>query len=145
LTKISRTPRFALAAAALSVAVLALVPTAFAGKGGGGGKPSGGSGSLSLSLVTDSNSNGVPNVGDTVTFKASTTATTEPHVRLQCFQGGTLVYSAQAGFYASYPWPWLEDMTLNWSSGAADCTAQIYYFAGSKTVWATSLNFHVDA
>lgn len=148
MTKISRTPRFVLAAAALSVAVLALVPTAFAGKGGGGGgKPSGGSGAgtLGLALVNDVNGNGAPNVGDTVTFTASSTATTEPHVRLQCFQGGTLVYSNQAGFYASYPWPWLQNMTLNWTSGAADCTAQVYYFAGSKTVWSTSLSFHVDA
>jgi hypothetical protein len=146
LTKISRNRRFALAAAVLSVAVLTLVPTAFAGKGGGG-KPTGGSSgaSLSLSLVTDVNGNGAPNLGDTVTFNASTTATTEPHVRVQCFQGATLVYSNQAGFYASYPWPWLENMTLNWTSGAADCTAQVYYFAGSKTVWSTSLGFHVDA
>jgi hypothetical protein len=131
------------------VLALALVPAALAAKGGGGGKPSGGSGgssSLSLVMVNDLNGNGAPNYGDTVTFNASTTATTEPHVRLQCFQSGSLVYSAQAGMYANYLWPWLQDMTLAWSSGgAADCTAQIYYFSGSKTVWSTSLSFHADA
>jgi hypothetical protein len=131
------------------VLALALVPAALAAKGGGGGKPSGGSGgssSLSLVMVNDLNGNGAPDYGDTVTFNASTTATTEPHVRLQCFQSGSLVYSAQAGMYASYLWPWLQDMTLAWSSGgAADCTAQIYYFSGSKTVWSKSLSFHVDA
>jgi hypothetical protein len=133
------------------VLALALVPVALAAKSGGGHHGGGGSGtsgssSLSLVMVNDLNGNGAPNYGDTVTFNASTTATTEPHVRLQCFQSGALVYSAQAGMYASYLWPWLQDMTLAWSSGgAADCTAQIYYFSGSKTVWSTSLSFHVDA
>ena len=145
MTTIARTHRLALTAL-LCIAMLALVPAAFAGKGGGGSKPSGGSSdTLSLVLVTDLNANGVSNVGDTVTFKVSTSATTEPHVKLQCFQNGALVYSNQAGMYASYPWPWLQNMTLNWASGAADCTAQIYYFVGSKTVWSTSLGFHVDA
>lgn len=135
------------------VFALAAVPTALAGKGGnGGGKGHGGSGStsssLSLVMVNDSNGNGAPNYGDTVTFNASTSATPEPHVRLQCFQGGALVYSADAGMYASYPWAWEQNMTLSsswWTSGAADCTAQLYYFSGTTTVWSTSLSFHVDA
>src|SRR5262245_54402214 len=100
--------------------------TAFAGKGGGntttGGhsKPGSGGRTIVLQVVTDVGASG-PTWGDTVTFKASTPATTEPHVRLQCKQSGTLVYSADAGMYASYPWPWEQGMTLSsskWTSGA---------------------------
>jgi hypothetical protein len=136
-------PHFALIAA-LSAIVLALVPAALAAKGGGHNNSSGTSDSISLGLVTDLNGNGTPNQGDTVTFAVSATATTEPHARLQCFQDGSQVYSSFAGYYAGYLWPWLQNMTLNWASGAADCTAQLYYFDGSKTVWSASLSFHVD-
>jgi hypothetical protein len=142
-------PVFRLALITALVLMLALVPAALAAKGGKGGSTGGGgSSSLSLVMVNDQNGNGLPNFGDTVTFNASTTATPEPHVRLQCFQGGALVYSADAGMYASYPWPWEQNMTLSsswWAGGAADCTARIYYFSGSKTVWAASLSFHVGA
>ncbi len=143
-----------LAVLAAAVCALAIVPAAFAGKGGGGGggKPhggggtTGGGGTLSLVLVSDRNGDGAPNYADTVTFNASTSATPEPHVRLQCFQGGTLVYSKDAGMYASYPWPWEQNMTLSssvWTGGAASCTAQLFYFSGSRTVWGTSLNVPV--
>jgi hypothetical protein len=116
---------------------------------GGGGKPSGGgttggSSSLSLVMVTDNNANGGPNWGDQITFNISQTATTEPHVDLKCTQGGTVVLGATAGFYASYPWPWTQIMTLSspsWTSGAADCTATLYYFAGTKNVVLSTLRF----
>jgi hypothetical protein len=138
----------------LFAALLLLVPAAFAAKGSGGGghKPGGGSGggsaTISLRMVTDVNSNGTPNYGDTVTFNVSTTATTEPHVRLQCFQNGTLVNTRDAGMYASYPWAWEQNMALSsslWTGGAANCTAQVYYFSGSNTVWSTSLSFTAAA
>jgi len=99
-------------------------------------------------MVADLNGNGSPNYGDTVTFNVSTTATTEPHVSLKCYQSATLVYSAATGYYASYPWPWTQNMTLSsssWTSGAADCTATLYYFSGRKTVTAKTLAVHVDA
>ena len=57
-----------------------------------------------------------------MTFDAKTSATPEPHVRLQCKLDGALVYSADAGMYASYPWPWEQDMTLSsslWTSGGS--------------------------
>jgi hypothetical protein len=141
--------------AALLVLSLALVPVALAGKpgaasggGGGGGKhgggggSTGGSGSLSLVLVSDNNGNGAPNWGDTVTFNISTTATTQPNVGVTCSQNGVVVYSASAGFYASYPWPWTQTMTLSsqmWTGGAASCTATLYMFTskGGKSVLAT--------
>jgi hypothetical protein len=47
-----------------------------------------------------------PNWGEDVTFKVSTTATTEPHVDLSCSQNGVNVYGATTGCYASYTWLW---------------------------------------
>ena len=133
------------------VLALALVPVALAAKGGGGNKPSGGGGgggSLSLVMVNDQNGNGSPNWGDTITFSFSTAATSYPYVSLSCYQNGVLVASANAGFFAGYPWPWTQNMTLKstlWSGGAADCTATLYYNGTNKTVTLATLPFHVDA
>jgi hypothetical protein len=111
---------------------------------GGNKPPNTSSGSLTLVMVTDTNANGLPNWGDSVTFDVSQTATTEPHVDLTCSQNGAVVYSATTGFYASYPWPWTNTMKLSstsWQSGAADCVAQLYYFSGTKKVTLASLSF----
>jgi hypothetical protein len=113
----------------------------------GGGKPSSGGGTLSLKMVTDVNSDGLPNWNDTVTFDVSTTATTEPHVSVTCSQNGTVVYGATTGFYASYPWPWTNNMNLassSWTGGGADCTAKLYYFSGKKMPTLATVNFHVN-
>ena len=110
-----------------------MVGTAFAGKGGNGGgggghgKPGGGSttGSLVLVMVTDANGNGSPNWGDTITFNVTSTGA-NPFVAVTCTQGGTLVYSAGAGFYDSYPWPGARNMPLSspsWTGGSAACNA----------------------
>jgi hypothetical protein len=139
------TPARALLAVAVLALSLALIPAAFAGKGkpGGGAGGSGGS-SLSLVLTTDLNSNGLPNYGDTVTFNLSTTTST-PYVDLTCSQNGAVVYSATAGFFASYPWPWTKDMNLAsqmWTGGDADCTATLYTFnSRAKKVTLATLNF----
>lgn len=115
-----------------SLAVGLMAGSVFAAKGGGGGKgkPGGSgstSGSLALVMVTDNNGNGAPNWGDTITF--TVTSTSEyPTVDVLCYQGSTLVYSASAGFYASYPWPGARNMPLSspsWTSGAADCKASL--------------------
>jgi hypothetical protein len=129
-------------------------PAALDAKGGGGGKggggkpggggSTGGSGSLTLAMVTDNNSNGLPNWGDRVRFNVSTTATTEPYVSLTCSQNGVVVYSAQTGYFASYPWPWTQTMTLSstaWQGGAAACTARLSYYSGTSAVSLGSLNF----
>lgn len=100
----------------------------------------------SLTLVLLNSTDGLPHYGQTVTFKVSTTATTEPDVSLVCYQNGTLVYSAFAGFYPSYPWPGSQDMVLSsasWTSGGANCTATLSYVNGKKTVVLTTLNFQV--
>jgi len=118
------------------------------GGGGGGGKGSagggattGGGGSLAWRMVTDLNGNGSPNWGDTVTWTFSTSAS-EPHVDLTCSQNGTVVYGATTGFYASYPWPWTQNMTLSsqaWSAGSANCVGVLYVFSGSsKSTLATT-------
>jgi hypothetical protein len=147
---ISRTHRFTLAAIFI-VAVLALVPAALAGKGGGGtggGKPSGGGGSTVTGpvVVSDANGDGLPNWGDTITFKVSTSSSW-PSVQLDCYQNGAPVYVATTGYYATYMWS--NNYTLDnwqWTSGAANCTATLYATNknGSSTTLA-SLSFPVGA
>ena len=98
----------------------------------------------SFSLVVLNSTDGLAHWGGQVTFTVSTTATTEPHVSLKCSQNGVVVYSAQSGFYASYPWPWTQIMTLSsaaWSGGSADCAASLYYFSGTNTVTLGTLSF----
>ena len=119
-------------------------------KGGGGGKgsTSGGGGSISYSLVTDSNGNGSPDWGEQVTFTVSTSATTQPQVSLNCSQNGTVVYRAMTGYWDGYAWPWTQVMTLSsmaWTSGAASCTAKLYYSNGTRTYDLASQSFNVGA
>jgi hypothetical protein len=100
----------------------------------------------SLSLVLENSTDGQPHWGQTVTFKVSTGATTQPNVSLDCYQNGVLVYGAVAGFYAGYPWPGSQNFILSspsWTGGGASCTASLYYFSGRKTVTLTNLNFQV--
>ena len=136
-------------AVAMAMLVVVVVPVALAGKGkhpGGGGTTSGGS--LTLSMVVDNNWNGLPNWGDTITFKVSTTATTEPHVNVTCYQNGVTVYGASTGYYASYPWPWTQNMTLSsqsWTGGAASCTAVLQAYSGTSISTLATLNFSVGA
>ena len=131
-----------LEAALIATLVVGLIAgTAFAAKGGGQGKPSGGGGSSSITLVmvADANANGLPNWADTVTFDISTSKTNRPYLSVRCYQDGTLVYAADAGFYPSYPWPGAQLMPLyspSWTGGAADCTAVL----NSKLA---RLDFHV--
>jgi hypothetical protein len=124
-----------------------------AARGGGGGKPGGGAtggggGTITLKMVADNNGDGKPNWNDTVTFDVATSATDSPYVVLGCYQNNSLVASASSGFFASYPWPWTQFMTLSsrtWTGGAADCRADLGYYnsKGALTVVA-SYSFHVD-
>lgn len=111
------------------------------------GKRGGGSGSSSLSIVmvTDKNADGLPNWGDSITFKVSTAATTQPYVQLNCSQNQVVVYQHQAGIYLSYPWS--QNYVLsssNWTTGAASCTALLQYNSGKRTLTLTTLNFQVN-
>lgn len=141
------TRRIAHAAVLVVVAAFALAPAALAGKPS---KPraGGGGGSSSLTLVLLNSTDGLPHWGQQVTFNVSTTATTKPLVKLQCFQGGTLVYTSSAGFYPGYPWPWAQTFTLAsaaWTGGAASCTASLYYYNGRRYSTLKTLNFSVAA
>jgi hypothetical protein len=113
------------------------------GKRGGGGSNTTGNGSLSLVMVTDNNGDGLPNWSDSVTFNVSTTES-QPNVDVKCSQNGVVVYSATAGFYDGYPWPWATTMMLKsnaWQGGAADCTARLYIFSGSGSTTLASISF----
>jgi hypothetical protein len=143
-----------LAVLAAFVLVLVVVPAAFAGKGGkgansgGGGNVGSSTSSLALRMVTDVNGNGSPNWGDTVTFDASGTPTNSWQVSLNCYQGGVLVYRANAAWYDGNPFSYMQYMKLQsgaWTGGAADCSAVLYYTSGRKTVNLATLSFHVDA
>jgi hypothetical protein len=125
--------------APLVVLVLALVLAPLALARGGGD-------SSSLSLVLLNSSDGVPHYGQSVTFNVSTTATDRPQVGVTCLQGGDLVYSASAGFWPGYPWPWEQTFVLRsnmWTGGAADCSAKLYYWNGRRNVTLKTLSFHV--
>jgi hypothetical protein len=134
-----------------------MVGTTFAAKGGGTGTSGGGKGghntasgggTIAWVMVTDNNGNGTPNWGDTITFKFQQTATTEPHVDLQCKQGGAVVYGATTGFYPGYPWPWTQNMTLAsqaWSGGSASCVARLQAYDGSSVITLATQSFTAGA
>jgi hypothetical protein len=129
------------------VAGLAASSPALAAKGGGG-KPSGGSSSATLTLVPLDSTDGVTHWGQRVTFDVATTATDSPFVDLACTQAGSTVLGATTGFFASYPWPWTNVITLSsqmWTAGAADCTARLYYLDGRRSYTLKTLSFHVEA
>jgi len=130
---------------------LALVPAALAAKGGGGGGgPTGGTTSGgTISLVLLNSTDGLPHVGQKVTFNVSTTATTKPWVTLYCYQSGLLVYKGSNGIF---PTSLMQVFTLasnSWSSGAADCTAWLQNWDGyskrGTIVNLASTSFHVYA
>jgi len=106
-------------------------------------------GSSTISVVLLNSTDGAPHWGQTVTFSVSTTATDQPSVKLDCYQGGVRVYTHMAGFYPDYPWPWSQNFTLRssvWTSGAADCTAELYYMnSRGRSITLTTLSFHVYA
>jgi hypothetical protein len=112
--------------------------------GNGGNKTS----TSSLRLVLLNSTDGLPHWGQKVTFKVSTTATSQPFVSLRCYKSGVVVYSAQAGYYASYPWPSAQNMVLKsnaWKRGGADCTATLFYASGSRVITLETKSFRVYA
>jgi hypothetical protein len=128
-----------------SLSGLNMVPVASHNPSHGGG---GTSSSSSLSLVLLNSTDGLPHYGQNVTFNPSTTVTTRPYVKLDCYQNGVWVYDQWAGFYAGFPWPWLQTFPLSsstWTSGAADCTATLYYYGGKGWTNIMSTPIHVYA
>src|SRR5262245_8745546 len=78
-----------------------------------------------ISLVLLNSTDGLPHVGQKVTFDVSTTATLYPFVTLDCYQGATWVSHASNGIF---PTSLSEIFTLassSWMSGGAQCTAYL--------------------
>ena len=128
-----------------SLVALAVGGTAWAGNGAR-------SSSLDLVMVSTasptSTATSSPHYGDTVTFSVSTNATDQPFVSVACTQGGSPVFGQSAGFFAGYAWPSQQNFTLAsqyWTSGAADCTATLYYYDGKRLRDLSSLSFSVAA
>lgn len=94
-------------------------------------------GSLSYTIVTDRDGDGVADWNDVIRWVPVTTKTSYPNVDLACYQAGVRIYSAHAGYYASYLWPDSQDMTLDsmaWPDGTgATCHAILSYFSVRKT------------
>ena len=124
--------------------------TAFAAKGGNGGGKGGhggggavvGGGTISAPVLVDTSDTTV-NWGDRIRFNVSTSSTSEPWVKLYCYQGGALVAQGSEGYFERS----LDDGVFGlyspmWSGGAADCTAKLTKSDGS--VLATT-SFYVNA
>ena len=135
-------------ASLIALLVVGLIAgTALAGKGGNGKGPkgsggTGGSGTISAPVLVD-DTDGVVNYGDFVRFNISTSSTTEPWVKLRCYQSGTLVATGSEGYFERS----LDDGVFGlysgmWAGGAAECDARLTKPDG--TVLA-STTFHVDA
>ena len=113
--------------------------------GGGGGKPGAGSGTSTIALEL-MNGATEAHYRAQITFRISTTDTVYPYVHLRCSQGTRLVLEGWQGFFPTAlgnPWFYLGP-TPSWSSGAADCTANLEK-ANSKGGWTVlkSTSFHV--
>ena len=137
------TTRAGLATGAALVALLlaTAVPASFAkGKPGGGGTAT----SDSVTLLPLYAHTGGPVIADLVTFSINTSQP-YPYVRVNCYQGTTLVYTDTNGFYPSYPWDQNYQLgpTPSWSSGSASCKADLYYTSGTKIIVTASTTFGV--
>jgi hypothetical protein len=119
------------------IAALALAMTAgsvFAAKGGGG---SGGGSDPSIALASVAGAASIqPTLGGYVTFVTTYPSNVQnPRIEVLCYQGGTLVYGEAGGVSDSFL---LGGGGSTWltNGGAADCTANLYYFgthAGQQT------------
>ena len=84
-------------------------------------------------LVLDNNSDGLPNWGDQITFKVTTTAPYND-ITIKCSQNDTSVYGSTIGFGQGWPWPQIFTMqSMAWTSGAASCTAEFWASTSSGT------------
>jgi hypothetical protein len=60
-----------------------------------------------------------------------------------------VVYTANSGYFAGYPWPWTQTMIMAsgaWTGGAADCSARLYSASSTgRTTTLATTSFHVYA
>ena len=101
----------------------------------------------SLTLVNINSVDGLTHYGQSITWKVTTTATSQPFVTVQCTQNGIVVYTAHTGYFDGYSWPWTQTMILSsgaWTSGAAEGTARLYSASSTgRTTTLATANFHV--
>jgi hypothetical protein len=105
------------------------------GQGKGKGHNTAPTSTLSLVNVTDSSRNGSANYGDQVTFNVSTDQNWN-QVSLICTQNNEVVLGAV--------WPNTSIVTLSstkWVGGAAECSAVLIAFNGSRDNVLASLSF----
>jgi hypothetical protein len=131
------------------------VGAAVAGKCGQGNNPhcsggdTGGGSGGTISLVLLNSTDGLPHVGQLVTFDVSTTATSYPWVTLYCYQGGNLVYKGSNGIFPTSLDQIFTLASNSWTSGDADCTAWLQNWDDyAKHGWTQDLastSFHVYA
>jgi hypothetical protein len=114
-------------AVALSTSGETAIPAA---KGGNGKGKLGDTGDVSsITGPVGANGDSIPNIGDSVTFDVSSTATTSPWVTVTCSQSGTQVYrQSNAVFLVNSTFT--LGPTPSWQSGAADCTATLHIWNG---------------
>ena len=124
---------------------------AVAGKGGGNATGSGGKGGKnsgsSLTLTLLDSTDGSAHWGQRVTFDVST-SNAYPVVSLYCTQGGTTVYGDSRPMYQPNPFddPGIFTLSsLSWSSGGADCRADLKGTSHGKVVTLASISFGVKA
>lgn len=121
-------------------AALALGVPSVAGAKGPGGTPTSPS-SISVAPSADGTA---PHWNGLVSFDIATTATAEPYVNLQCFQGGVLVGQGWAGYFDGA----LGSRSIGlsspqWTSGAADCVAYLDKYTRRGWQQLASTSFHV--
>ena len=128
----------------------------FANSGGGStqgdntGTPSGGESGpaggtsisrLALMLVVDSNGDGRPNRGDSITFTIATTQMWD-QVSVVCSQNGTEVLRAER---TADEWSSIALTSPTWSGGAADCRATLDQVNDTKVTTLASATFTAGA
>jgi hypothetical protein len=120
---------------------IALPATAARGGGRGGGGSTTGGGTIRI------NEPSPYHFGQTITFTVSAPGIAQPYVLNQCRQNGTVVSSEIHGMFDGniFGQTFTLGPTGMWTSGAADCTAQLMDYSGRKPVALASVSFHVDA
>jgi len=92
---------------------------------------------LALTIVSDSNGDGRPNRGDSVTFSVSTTQTWS-RVSVVCSQNGDVVLRVARTPSAWSPISLTSD---TWQTGAADCVATLEQVNDTKVLTLATASF----
>jgi hypothetical protein len=152
-----------IAMGALLIAALAIAVPAFAGNGKGGGGGNGGG----TTTTTSSGGGGTPTSGSSITLNGTASfgsaasftvvdppVSGQPEMSVTCSQGGSSVYLDVQMMSGSSPYtPTFTLWSQTWANnggGAADCTAQLYYYTwtGKKetgVVYMATSNFTAGA